>query len=105
MEPHENALDAAHREAVEEAGALLNSVQYIGCYRISDRGEIRWADVFVAAVRDLVEIQCPAESRGRQLVTMEELPNVYHQWNPLLESVFEYSWEILLRQRELDQAM
>lgn len=97
VEPFEEPCEAASREAVEEAGAILHELQYIGCYRISERSEVRWADVFVASVQELVEISRPDESRGRRLVTIEELPEVYHMWNPLLEEVFHYSKEILDR--------
>lgn len=94
-------MDAAHREALEEAGAVLEFMQYLGCYRITERSEVRWADVFVASVKDLVEITCPQESRGRQLLTLEELPPIYFQWNSLIAEVFAYSREVLDRQLEM----
>ncbi|MBS1706816.1 MAG: NUDIX domain-containing protein [Armatimonadetes bacterium] len=98
VEPNEEPCEAAYREAVEEAGAILHSMQYIGCYRISERGEVRWADVFVAGVKDLVEITCPNESRGRKLVSPDILPSIYHMWNPLMEEMFVFSKEVLERQ-------
>mgnify|MGYP001250032267 CR=1 FL=1 len=101
VEPFEDPIDAARREAVEEAGAMLSELQYLGCYRITERNEVRWAAVFVAAVEGLVDIGCPEESLGRQLVGLPELPEVYHQWNPLLESVFNYSLEVLQRHMRL----
>lgn len=97
VEPNEESAAAAQREAIEEAGAVLEEIQYLGCYRISERTEVRWAEVFVASVADLVEIGCPEESLGRKVVTMEELPEIYHQWNPLIEEVFRYSREVLDR--------
>jgi len=97
VEPNEESIHAAQREAIEEAGAVLSEVQYIGCYRISERTEVRWAEVFVTSVADLVEIGCPEESLGRKLVDPSELPGIYHQWNPLIEEVFRYSREILDR--------
>lgn len=97
VEPNEESYQAAYREAVEEAGAVLHDMQYIGCYRISEQTEVRWADVYVAQVKDLVEIGCPEESLGRQVVTLPELPAIYHNWNPLIEEVFHYSREVLDR--------
>lgn len=97
VEPEESSQEAALREALEEAGAVLIEPQYIGCYRISERSEVRWADVFAATVGELVEITCPHESRGRQLVTFEQLPDVYYQWTPLLDEVFRYSREVVRR--------
>lgn len=99
VEAFETSLDTVRREAVEEAGATIDGVQYIGCYKICEKGEVRWADVYVGLVTSLGEISMPEESLGRQLVTMEELPNVYYDWNPLTQCVFEHSRTIMLRAR------
>lgn len=97
VEPDETSLDAVKREALEEAGAILRDVQYIGCYHISERREVRWADCYVARVEELVEIGRQDESKGRRFVTLDELPALYHLWNPLTKMVFEHSLEILRR--------
>lgn len=102
VEPNESSRDAALREAHEEAGALLGDLQYLGCYRITDRSDIRWADVFVGRVLELVEMDRSFESRGRRLVTLEEVPEIYHLWTQLTEEVFQLSREVILR---LDEAM
>ncbi len=101
VEPFESSLDAARREAVEEAGAMLHRIQYLGCYRVTERTEVRWADVFVAEVGELCEIGCPEESLGRQFVCEESLPTVYYSWNPLVEAVFEHSRDVITRLRNL----
>jgi 8-oxo-dGTP diphosphatase len=101
VEPDESSLEAAHREALEEAGAILCNMQYIGCYRVTERMAVRWADCYVACVDALVDITRTDESLGRQLVTLEELPAIYHLWNPLTEQLFAHSKEIL--QRTLDR--
>jgi len=93
----ETSLEAAHREAVEEAGAHLNRMQYIGCYQVKERNEVRWADCYAARVEGLTDIQVVEESTGRKFVTMEELPGMYHVWNDLTEQVFRYSLEVLQR--------
>lgn len=97
VEPNESSLQAVIREAIEEGGAELEDVQYIGCYHISERQEVRWADVYAARVGRLVEITMTEESLGRKLVTMEELPEIYHLWTPLTKMVFEHSREIMER--------
>ena len=83
-------------EALEEGGVEIDEVQYIGCYQISERQEVRWADVYTARSVKLVEITMTEESLGRQLVGLEELPTVYHLWTPLTEMVFQHaakSWK------------
>lgn len=99
VEAFESSIEAVKREAIEEAGAEVDSVQYIGCYKICEKGEVRWADVYVGQVVSLGEISMPEESLGRQLVTMEELPGIYYDWNPLTECVFDHAREIMLRAR------
>jgi 8-oxo-dGTP diphosphatase len=97
VEPSETSLEAAHREAQEEGGVELERVQYIGCYQISERREVRWADCYAAKVTNVGEISMKEESLGMRLVTVEELPAIYHLWNPLTEAVFQYSREVVQR--------
>lgn len=97
VEPHETSAEAARREAVEEAGAVLGDLQYIGCYKIAERREERWADVYAAPVAELVDIGLPAESLGRRFVDPSEMPEVYHIWNSLTEQVLLHSMEVLSR--------
>jgi len=98
VEPNESSAEAVKREAIEEAGLQLLDVQYIGCYHISERREVRWADCFVARVGEVGEIQRTDESKGRKFVLLDELPALYHLWNPLTRMVFEHSLEVLQRQ-------
>ncbi|MFZ4506929.1 MAG: NUDIX domain-containing protein [Fimbriimonas sp.] len=100
VEPDETSLEAAQREAQEEGGAILQEVQYIGSYMITERNEVRWADCYTATVERLVDIGIIAESKGRQFVTMDELPPIYHLWNELTERVFEHSRDVAQRLRE-----
>ena len=79
------------READEEAGAVLSHLEYIGCFRIVEGGETRWAESFSAHISRLGDIGRPRESLRRRLVSMAELPAVYYQWNELMEQVFEHS--------------
>jgi 8-oxo-dGTP diphosphatase len=97
VEPDESSADAVVREALEEGGVEIEDVQYIGCYQISERQEVRWADVYTARIGKLVEITMKEESLGRKLVTMEELPDIYHLWTPLTEMVFDHAREVLER--------
>lgn len=97
VEPSEESSEAVRREALEEAGAILGEVQYIGCYQISERNETRWADCFAATVADLVDIQVAEESVGRRFMTLVELPEHYHVWNDLTDRVFQHSLEVIER--------
>lgn len=99
VEAHETSREAVHREALEEGGAILKDVQYIGCYQIADRAQVRWADCYVARISKLVDIVMTEESQARKLVTLDELPDIYHLWNPLTKRVFEHSWDVLMRRR------
>ncbi len=101
VEPYESSLEAAIREAQEEAGAILNNVIYIGCYRIRERSEIRWADVYAADVIDLVDLDPAFESTDRKFTTLEQLPDIYYLWNPLTEAVFHHSRLLLNRHAAL----
>lgn len=101
VEPNEHSCQAAKREALEEAGAVVECAQYIGCYRIVERCEVRWADAFVANVKEIGEIQVPEESLGMQLVTLDELPGVYYDWNELTAAVFAHATEIIERSNKL----
>lgn len=97
VEPGEDSLTAIRREALEEAGIEVLDLQYIGCYRIEDRGEIRWGDCFAGRVCRLGAIGIPEESLGRKAVAMSELPEMYHFWNDLAQNVFEHSKAIVDR--------
>ncbi|HMS54147.1 MAG TPA: NUDIX hydrolase [Fimbriimonadaceae bacterium] len=97
VEPDEESIEAVRREAVEEAGAILDQLQYIGAYQIVERAETRWADVYTAGVLDLVDIQLPEESRGRRFFTLDELPGTYHIWNELTEQVFRHAHDVFSR--------
>ncbi len=97
LEPGEDGLSAALRETYEEIGVKAKNVTYLGCYRITEPKSVRWAEVFVGEVDDWLEIPPHSESSDRQQVSIENLPNVYHIWNPLFEQLFAYSKEVLSR--------
>ena|SRR5579885_3662282 len=99
VEPQESSLEAVRREALEEGGAELECIQYIGCYRISEKREVRWADCYAARIHALGEITRQDESRGRKLCSREELPPIYHLWNPLTEMLFDLSYEVVCRNK------
>jgi 8-oxo-dGTP diphosphatase len=97
VEPEESSLEAAAREAREEAGAILQDLLYLGCYRITERNEVRWADIYTARVKQLVDIPEEFESIGRQYVSVEQLPDIYHLWNPLTAAVFDHAKAVMER--------
>lgn len=102
VEPEESSREAAIREAHEEAGAIISNLQYIGCYEIKERGEVRWADCYAATVEDLVDIGAVTESRERRFVPMESLEEIYHWWNELSAKVFEHSKAVMERFSDVD---
>lgn len=101
VEPDESSPEAAVREALEEAGAHIFEPIYLGCYRMTEKQEVRWADVYTAHIRELGEITMPQESRASKLVDLSELPDFYYMWSPLTEQLFHYSREVLDRQAML----
>lgn len=103
VEAGESSEQAAIREAQEEAGVAIQSLTYIGCYRLSEKNEVRWADVFVAEVVGIGEITAPQESLGRKIIPRLDLPAEYYSWDPLIEAVFNHAWQIITRKRNLPQ--
>lgn len=97
VEPLETSIEAAKREAQEEAGALLEDVIYIGCYKIRERAEIKWADVYAARVGGLVDLDPQFESSDRKFVSLDELPEIYYVWNELTQMVFVHAQSTLNR--------
>ena len=100
MEAGETSEAAVIRESREEAGALLERVQYIGAYEIRDKLEVRWADCFAAQVAKLEVFLASPESKGRRFATFDELPHIYYLWNDLTKMVFEHSLEVLKRSEQ-----
>ncbi len=94
IEAGETSEEAVRREALEEAGATLGNLTYLGSYEITSNGLTRWAECFVTSVVSLSDIGKPEESRGRRFVSIHELPSLYFQWTPLIEAVFKHSFEI-----------
>lgn len=99
VEPFEESIDTARRECIEEAGAHLRCLQYMGHYRIFEKEEVRYADLFVAKVERLGEILMPQESLGRKFVHRSELEKAYYDWDELIASVFDHAFEIMERER------
>lgn len=97
VEPFEDSMHTAMREAHEEAGAILEHLQYIGCYQITERREVRWADVYAASIERLTDIGLPEESLDRKFCRIDELPEMYHLWNELTERVFIHAFEVAQR--------
>ncbi|MCX7798761.1 MAG: NUDIX domain-containing protein [Fimbriimonadales bacterium] len=100
IEAQEQPEDAARREALEEGGAVLGDLLYLGAYQIREATNVRWASCFVCELESLGPIPEWTESSACRLLTLDELPEVYHIWNPLTEQVFRYSFEVLQRHRE-----
>ncbi|MDX1933561.1 MAG: NUDIX domain-containing protein [Capsulimonadales bacterium] len=94
IESGETAEAAVRREAMEEAGAILGEVRYIGYFILTETtsGGVRHAPTFIATVQGLTEVPVEHESRGRQLANAEDIAALYFSWDDLLAAVFMYAW-------------
>ena len=97
VEPNEEGIAAAEREAYEEGGVRLEELRYMGCYQIADRNTTLWAEAYTAKIAEFVDIPDFSESTERKMVSPEELPDVYHMWDALTLAVFNYSRTVFER--------
>ena len=97
MEGTETGEEAARREAFEEGGVLIDDLRYLGCYQISERNAVLWAEAFTARAVDFVDIPKESESNARLQVDRDDLPCCYHFWDPLAEAVFEHAHNVAFR--------
>ena len=97
VEACEDSVEAARRETLEEGGAIIENLRYMGCYEMISQKQIMWAEAYTASIQDLVDIPEGSESQDRKLVEAEHLPNCYYMWDPLTEAVFEYSRSVFKR--------
>jgi 8-oxo-dGTP diphosphatase len=93
IEADETPEAAVRREAFEEAGASLGAVVYIGYFLLTNArtGYQRRAPTYIAAVQGLSAIPEGSESRGMQLVNVEDVAGMYFSWDELLAAVFTYA--------------
>jgi 8-oxo-dGTP diphosphatase len=86
---------AVRREAREEAGISLGRVVYLGYFVLNGdaAGTTRHAPTFVADVRSIGGAVIAEESRGSQLVNVEDVAGLYFAWDGLLAEVFQYACE------------
>ena len=91
VEACEDSVEAAHRETLEEGGALIENLRYLGCYEIFSKRKTMWAEAYSANIKELVDIPEGSESQERKLVEAKKLPCCYHMWDPLTEAVFEHA--------------
>ncbi|MBC8135246.1 MAG: HDOD domain-containing protein, partial [Fibrella sp.] len=94
LEPGETAEDAVRRESLEEAGATLGKVVYLGYFVLTDAetGIVRHAPTFIASVSAIGAIPDGTESRGAQLAYVEDVATLYFAWDELLASVFALAY-------------
>lgn len=83
---------AIRREAQEEAGIVLDRLQPLGIYMLQEADGSQWyAPVFVGEVVHFTAIPDSSESHGVLLIPPEDVQEVYHLWDPLIEEVFRYA--------------
>ncbi len=99
VEPGETFEEAVRRETVEEAGATLGRVAYLGYFVLTDTrtGGVRYAPAFVGEVRGFSGAPAGADSRGMQMVAVEDVAACYFAWDDLLAAVFAHAYREKLR--------
>ncbi|MCS6830675.1 MAG: NUDIX domain-containing protein [Armatimonadota bacterium] len=92
LQPGETPEQAIRREAREEAGIVLDKIQPLGVYVLTDSAGGQWyAPVFVGEVAHFTSIPDSSESHGILLMPPEDVQEVYHLWDPLIAEVFHYA--------------
>ena len=92
IEPSETPILAAIRETREEVGAYLTAPIPIGHYiLINTDVKSVCVPTFVGNVAGLGPLPIGTESKGVREVGIEELPECYWTWDPLMESMFKYA--------------
>ncbi|MCS7209592.1 MAG: NUDIX hydrolase [Fimbriimonadales bacterium] len=97
IEPDETPEAAARREAHEESGAVLDQLHPLGAYLLApcapDEPVACSAPVFLARACRIEPLAPESESQGVRWASLEELPQLYYDWSPLIEAVFRYAEE------------
>lgn len=97
IEPDETPEAAAIREAYEESGAILTQLHPLGDYWLSPCSEGEpspcRAPVFFAYAERIDALHADSESQGVRWASLDELPQIYYDWSPLIEAVFRYAEE------------
>jgi len=104
VEPHEDPREAARREAYEEAGATLGCLHELGHFQLCSGGTRRFVASYTTRLVETCCIPEGTESRGCRLATIEELSDLYHLWDPLMERVFPFALEVLELAEGIDES-
>lgn len=92
IRPGESPEQAIRREAQEEAGIVLDRMYPLGVYILQEPDGSQWyAPVFVGEVAHFAPIPDTSESHGVLLIPPEDVQEVYHLWDLLIEQVFRYA--------------
>jgi len=94
VEQGETISVAAEREVFEEVGGRLkeDALWLIGCYKLTSKSRAdRYCAVFVAEALGFEPIPAGSESQGKMLSAIEDVADLYFQWDPLMDAVFAYA--------------
>jgi 8-oxo-dGTP diphosphatase len=91
VEVGESPIEAAFREAREEAQIEVSDLQPFGCYRLTSDASVRWSICYRAKVAGFHPFLPNEESCGRCNCAYDQLPGIYYLWNDLIAAVFAES--------------
>ncbi|ERN52391.1 nucleoside triphosphatase YtkD [Alkalihalophilus pseudofirmus] len=77
VEYGETPLEAAHREVLEETGALIHSITWLGQYEVAAEEERIHKNIYFAVISTLQEKDCYYETNGP--VCLDALPDTIRE--------------------------
>ncbi|WP_062199349.1 RNA deprotection pyrophosphohydrolase [Massilibacterium senegalense] len=72
VEKNETTIDAAKREVMEETGGVVDSLTYLGQYKVDGKGAVIIKNIYFATIKKLTKQRTYYETNGPILLT--ELP-------------------------------
>ncbi|MFS0864452.1 RNA deprotection pyrophosphohydrolase [Fredinandcohnia sp. 179-A 10B2 NHS] len=80
VEEGESPVDAAIREVMEETGADVKSIEYIGQYKVNGKGKTIIKNIYFATINEIHKQQTYFETKGP--VLLDELPLITLKHDP-----------------------
>ena len=96
LEAGETPEQAARREVHEEIGGAVGPLRLMGHYLLIDTetDKSQLIPTYVATVQALGPLPPGTESQGIRTFSLDEIPERYFTWDPLMEAVFALAWNL-----------